>query len=187
MTHLCEKELSFGETLASLGVFSRSILKTQTNKIAVKLSLMGNIFRNYSKKKKMVSVNGKEGIMIDCPMYAKLFPESENIFFIEKKPGIVFVSKEFCEEALKDLNNLEFQQIDAFLCSFQSMPVELAADFLNSKFGEKLIQIFSTNLKKENMTLEIQCKFISRFLKIREILTGLNPSTEFKKSALSTP
>ena len=182
MSPLCESELSFNETLASLGVFSKSILKTETNKISIKLALMGKVLRALSGKSKIIFKKNKNRIYVDFPMYAKLFSLSENIFYDEVNTDKIFISQEYCEEILKDIKNLTFQQIDCFLCSFQNIPVELASDLLNSMFGEKVIEIFTSKMLKNDLTLEDKTKHFSRFLKIREVLVGLKNNLKFTSS-----
>lgn len=175
LSPICDEELSFQELLASLGVFSRAILKSQTNKISVKLALMGQILREYTPEKERVFVQGQSGIIINCPIHTQLFKSTENIIHLEEQ-GNVFVSDEYCQDVVNDVKNLTFLQVDGFLSAFQNMPVELAGDLLCSEFGKKLIKIFTNEIKKNTYTLQEKSYHIYKFLFIRYVLNGMKSS-----------
>ena len=122
----------------------------------------------------MIWVNGMQGIAVNCPMYARVFSDSDNIIHLENEPGKLFVSKEYCEDVLDDAKNIVFQQVDGLLSGIHTMPVELAADVLNTSLGKKIIEVFTKKMMQKDLTLEDKCKHIYRFLSIREVLYGLN-------------
>jgi hypothetical protein len=157
--------------MAAVGVFTKSILKSQTNKISVKLSLMGKILREYTPDKERIFVQGKSGIIIHCPIHSQLFKNTENIINLEEQ-GNIFVSEEFCEEVLFDVENLTFQKLDGFLSGFQGMPVELAGDLLCSTLGTKIIKIFVKEMRSGNFTLQEKSYHFYRLFFLREVLTG---------------
>lgn len=172
LTPICEEEMTLEELMAAVGVFSKSILKTQTNKISVKLSLMGKILRACSSESEKIWVEGKSGIVVECPVYGQMFGNTKNIIQLED-PNRVFVSDTFCEFILEDVADLNFLKVDGFLSGFQNAPVELIGDLLASPLGPRLVDVFFQEMKKPTLTFQEKCYHLSRFLHVRETLLGI--------------
>lgn len=163
--------------MAALGVFSKAILKSQTNKIAVKLSLMGKILRASSDESNKIWVNGKRGIVIACPVYCQMFQNTKNITRMQKNKK-VFVSEYFCKLTMENVEHLNFLKTDGFLSGFLNMPVELAGDLLASPLGLRMLDVFYKEMQKKTLSFQEKCYHLSRFLHLREALLGIKAKAQ---------
>ena len=184
LSHLCNVELSSTHLIALQSVFAQSILKNQTNKIAVRLSLLGKILREFQSDVEEIWIQGKTGIVISHPVFVQMFEDTENIIRLENEQGSLFVSSEYCREIQDSVESLAIEHVQTFLTGFAYMPVELAGDLLCSSFGSKIIDIFVKNFKENKMDIQEKSKQISNFLKIRDILQGMDMQVSQKQTVL---
>jgi hypothetical protein len=183
---MCDEELELTELITLLGVFSRSILKPQTNKVSVKLSLYGRILRKFTEENEVIWINGMKGIVVKHPVYAQMFEDTGNIVKMENDNGSLFVSTEFCEKITKEIRKVSKDHIDCFLSGMVNMPVELAGDLICGPFGKSIITQYCVSVLKAKENLQQKSKSVSNFVKIREVILGMKERIDPKQKHLKT-
>ena len=159
------------ELMCGLSVFGKSICKSETNQISIKLALIGKVIRAYQNPKTQITTNyKKEGILVDFGVYSNVIPNSKNVCISKSDKNLLFISKEFCERCILDIELIDQDISSAFIEGFKNMPAELAGELLTSPVTQQIVKSLKIYLLQNNVPLEEKIQKFGSMFALRTVL-----------------
>ena len=149
-------------------VFTRTILKKQTNQCALKLALIGKLLNIPNESENFSAIeDGRRGVNLYFPIYSQSLVCTKHVF--PRESGEVWVSEELYFEAISDSKKMSSELVMEFLEAMQRMPAELMMQLLGSQFGPELVWSVERILRSGEVRFEDKCNVLSRSFAIREL------------------